>query len=105
MHGHFAEDDDSCTELFRVRHAAAKRRIRDDDLCGHVGGDRRGDGADFQDPGVPIAVAAGHDLQVGDLQACVDGGRERELAVDDDRVRDGGRVGDRDRVGRAMRTT
>ena len=49
-------------------------------------------------PGVPIPIVAGHDLEVRHLQAGIDGGAERELAVDRDRVGDRGRVIDRDRV-------
>ena len=49
VHRHFAEHVDPRPELIRVRDAAAERRIGDDDLGRHVGGDRRGSGADFED--------------------------------------------------------
>ena len=47
---------------------------------------------------MPIPMFAGHDLEVRHLQAGIDGGGERELAIDRDRVRDGGRVVDGDGV-------
>ena len=42
VHGHFSEDVDPGPELIRVRDTAAERRISDDDLGGHIGGDRSG---------------------------------------------------------------
>ena len=59
-----------------------------------------GGGAHFEDPGRPHPHLAGHHLQVRDLQPRIDGRGERELAVDRDRVRDRGRVVDRDGVAR-----
>ena len=57
-----------------------------------------GRGAHFQDAGRAHPHLAGHDLEVRHLQPGIDGGGERELAVDRDRVRDRGRVVDGDGV-------
>ena len=77
VHGHFSEDVDPRPELIRVGDTAAERRISDDDLGSHIGSDRGGSGAHFQDAAGAHPHIAGHDLEVRHLQAGIDGGTRR----------------------------